>query len=159
MKSGKLALAVAGVLAGFLGVSVAIGQSVVQKQISGNEVWEAAQGPGGPGQFLGIDTVRNGQSMRIQSGSGAATATALGGTLMWISTAPTTWAVTLPALTEAWGGEQVTLTTDTTLTTLVTVTAGTGTTLHATYNSQTLTALTPVVFQFRQTDKVWYRTQ
>jgi hypothetical protein len=65
--------------------------------------------------------------------------------------------VTLPS--PAFDGETVTLTTDTTLTSMVTVTAGSGQTLHATYNSQTLTALTPVIFQFLASSKVWYRTK
>lgn len=132
-------------------------QPVVQNTISGNEVWSAAQGPGGQSQWLGINTVRNGQALTLKSGSGAATSTATGGVLFWAGTAPTTWAVTLPS--PAYAGESVTLVTDTTLTTMVTVTAGSGQTLHATYTSQTLTALTPVVFYFNAATSVWYRTQ
>lgn len=130
---------------------------VVQNTISTNEVFRAAQGPGGPEAWIGIQTIRNGQHLLTTSGSGAATSTAAGGTLMWIGTAPTTWAVTLPS--PAFAGEQVRLTTDTTLTTMVTVTAGGSDSLHATYNSQTLTALTPVVFQYRMADTTWYRIQ
>jgi hypothetical protein len=139
------------------GAAYAQVNSVVQTSLSGQEVWRAAQGPGGPEQYLGIDTVRNGTQFQKTSGSGAATSTATGGTLMWIGTAPTTWAVTLPAT--PFPGQRVVLTTDTTLTSMVTVTAAAGSTLHATYTSQTLTALTPVVFQYQLLTTTWYRTQ
>ncbi len=132
-------------------------QPVVQNTISGNEVWVASQTPGGQGQWIGIDTVRDGERLILQSGAGAATATATGGVLYWVGTAPTTWAITLPS--PAFGGELVTLATDTTLTTMVTVTAGSGDTLHATYNSQTLTALAPVIFIYKASSKIWYRIQ
>jgi hypothetical protein len=35
----------------------AISQTVVQNQVSGNEVWQAAQGPGGPASWISISTV------------------------------------------------------------------------------------------------------
>lgn len=130
---------------------------VVQNTITGKEVWVAAQGPGGPGNFIGIDTVRNGLSTNIATGSGAATSTAVGGVLMWNGTAPTTWAVTLPS--PAFGGEEVILSTDTTLTSMVTVTAGGSNSLHASYTSQTLTALTPVIFFYKASTTTWYRIQ
>jgi hypothetical protein len=140
-------------------VAPAFAQTVIQQHVSGNEVWSAGQGPGGPSNYLNINTVRNGTAFAIQSGTGAATANALGGTLMWISTAPTSWTVTFPNATFAFDGEIITLDTDTTLTTMVTVAAGTGNTLHAAYTSQTLTALTPVVFQYHAANATWYRTR
>ena len=91
-----------------------------------------------------------------QSGSGAATATATIGTLCWVSTAPTTWAVTLPAAPA--NGAIVRLCTDTTLTTMVTVTAGSGDTLSTTFASQTLTANASwPAWQYYSTTKIWYR--
>ena len=56
-----------------LGLSPAFSQSVVQNQVSGNEVWSAAQSPGGPSQWLSIQSVRNSTAMTLVSGSGAAT--------------------------------------------------------------------------------------
>jgi hypothetical protein len=132
-------------------------QPVVQNTITGNEVWPAAQGPGGSSTWLGIDTVRNGESLNLKSGSGAATSTATGGMLFWVGTAPTTWTITLPS--PAYGGEIVALDTDTTLTTLVTVNAGAGQTLHTTYNSQTLTVGVPIVFQYKNSVTTWFRIQ
>jgi hypothetical protein len=64
-------------------------------------------------------------------------------TYMWHTTAPTTWAITLP--NPANDGQLVKLATDTTLTTNVTVTALTtpqNQTLSAAYASQTITANT-----------------
>lgn len=151
----KKLLLVGAVLMGLAAPSIA--QSVIQTQINGNIVFPGSIGPGGPGWLVGADTIRNGTQFTTTTQTGAATSTASGGTLMWISTAPTTWAVTLPL--NPFAGERVTLTTDTTLTSMVTVTANTLDTLHATYNSQTLTALTPVVFQYQLSSRTWFRTQ
>ena len=138
-------------------IAPASAQKVVQQTISGNEVWVAAQGPGGTGRYIGINTVRNGQAFAITSGSGSATSTAAGGVLMWIGTAPTTWTVTTPAV--PFDGEEIQLTTDTTLTSMVTLTAASGQSLHATYSAQTLTALTPVIFYYHAANTTWYRVQ
>lgn len=140
-------------------VALAIPSSaqVVQNNVTGNEVWVAGQGPGGPGNFLNIGGVSNRAAITLVSGSGAATTamTQAQSTLMWTGAAPTTWAVTLPS--PAYDGQIVTLGTDTTLTTMVTVTAGSGHTLSATYNSQTLTAVTSVEFQFVFSSLKWFR--
>lgn len=148
----KIAL---GLLLG-LAVGAAFAQTIVQNQISGNEVWRAAQGPGGPEAFIGVNSVRGSEPITTQSGSGAATATATPGTLCWVGTAPTTWAVTLPAAPV--DGAFVRLCSDTTLTTLVTVTAGSGDTLTTTFNSQTITANASFPqWQYKASTKIWYR--
>ncbi len=134
----------------------AVAQPVISTQVNSNTVVRAAQGPGGSDSWLGVDTISNRARFTSTTGqTGAATSTASGGTLYWIGTAPTTWAVTLPLNPTA--GELVTLVTDTTLTTMVTVAANTGDTLHATYTSQTLTALTPVTFQYQLSSRTWFR--
>lgn len=142
-----------------LGLGLAIAQTtVIQPTFSGDEVVRAAQGPGGPENWLLVATVRNAPQIRVASGSGAATSSALGGTLCWKGTAPTTWAVTLPS--GPANGLTVKLCSDTTLTTMVTVTAGSGDTLTTTYASQTITAnATFPEWQYRQSDKIWYRVQ
>jgi hypothetical protein len=155
MKIRVAALLVIGLAIPGLVLRFAFGQPVTQNAVSGNECWSAAQGPGGPSQWLCIPTVRNGSDLTLVSGSGAFTSTATGGTLYWVGTAPTTWAVTLPS--PAFDGQIVRLDTDTTLTTRVTVTAGSGSTLAAAYSSQTLTALTPVDFQYDAPSTTWYR--
>ncbi len=135
---------------------LAFAQPVVQTQINANTVVKAVQGPGGSEAWMTVDTIRTSSKFTSTTGqTGAATSTASGGTLYWIGTAPTTWAVTLPL--NPTDGELVTLSTDTTLTTMVTVTAGSGDTLHATYTSQTLTALTPVTFQYQLSSRAWFR--
>jgi|SRR5882672_2516289 len=133
-------------------------QTVVQGQITGQETWQVGQGPGGPGAFINIDTVRGSEPMATKSGSGAATSTAVAGTLCWVGTAPTTWAVTLPVAPA--NGTMVKLCSDTTLTTMVTVTAGTGDTLTTTFSSQTITANASFPsWQYFSTTKIWYRVQ
>lgn len=152
----KLTLLAIGFVLGF--AALAFAQSIVQTTISGNEVWVVGQGPGGPGSYIGIDTVRGSEPIATKSGSGSATSTATPGTTCWVGTAPTTWAVTLPAAPA--NGTIVTLCTDTTLTTMVTVTAGTGDTLTTTFSSQTLTANASFpAWQYFASTKIWYRVQ
>lgn len=144
------------VLAVGLLAPLAYAQTVVSTQVNSNTVVRAAQGPGGSDAWLSVDTIGNRTRFLSTTGqTGAATSTASGGTLYWIGTAPTTWAVLMPLNPTA--GEIVTLVTDTTLTSMVTVTANTGDTLHATYTSQTLTALTPVSFQYQLSSRAWFR--
>lgn len=153
-KIGLLAL-----LAGAIGGYAYAQTTVVASTFSGSETFRAAtQGPGSAEAWYQLAYVRNSEQSRTTSGSGAATSTGAGGTLIWTGTAPTTWAVTLPAAPAA--GTIQRITTDTTLTTLVTVTAGSGDTMQATFNSQTLTANTTVAaWIYHQTNKVWYRIQ
>lgn len=151
---GAAALALAA-LGGF-----AIAQTtIIAQTFSGDEVIRASySGPGSAEAWYSLSYIRNSTQIRTVSGSGAATLTASGGTTCWKSTAPTTWAVTLPAAPPA--GTVVTLCSDTTLTTNVTVTAGSGDTLTTTYNSQTITANASFpAWQYHQSDKVWYRVQ
>ncbi len=140
-------------LAGYL-----VAQPIAQNQFSGNECWNAGQGPGGPSTgFLCSAQVRNGTDLAVFSGAGAVVTQALftNSTMMWTGTAPTTWAITLPS--PSFDGQIVTVGTDTTLTTMVTVTAGAGQTLAAAFAAQTITAGTSVEFQFDQTLLKWFR--
>jgi hypothetical protein len=136
----------------------AIAQTVAQINVTGNECWNAGQGPGGPSNFLCLNLVRNGTALSLVSGSGTATTvmTTAQSSLFWVGTAPTTWAITLP--TPAFDGEIASIGSDTTLTTLVTVTPASGQTMDGTYNSQTLTAPGgSAEFQFSFGTLKWYR--
>lgn len=142
--------------------TLAFAQSVGQNAVSGNECWNAGQGPGGPSTgFLCINQVRNGTGIAIITGSGSATTTATqaNSTLMWHSTAPTTWTITLP--NPAFDGQVIQVATDTTLTTMVTVqttnTPQNQATLSPTYSSQTLSANTSVEWQFNLATLNWYK--
>ncbi len=138
-------------------ITWAFTQPIIQNTLSGNEVWRAAQGPGGPENYININTVRNGLQLTTISDSGAVTSTAIGGMLFWVGAAPTTWTVTMPS--PAYNGEEVDITTDTTLTMIVTVNAGSNQSLHAAYTLQTLTALTPVQFFYNSSNTTWYRAK
>jgi hypothetical protein len=138
-----------------------VAQPVAQNQVSGNECWNAGQGPGGPSAFLCINLVRNGTALTLITGSGAATtlATQANSTLMWNAAAPTTWTVTLP--NPAFDGEILQLGTINTLTTMVTVqttnTPQAQVTLSPTYSAQTLTANQSVEWQFNAASLTWFR--
>lgn len=152
-----------GVAIATLGVAVgtwfgAMSQTLQQTNVSGQECWNAGQGPGGPSTgFLCTNVIRNGAALATFSGSGSFTTvmTPLQSTLFWVGTAPTTWTITLP--TPAFDGEIVTVGTDTTLTSLVTVSPATGQTMDGTYNSQTISANASVEFQFSFATTKWYR--
>lgn len=138
----------------------AFAQPVTQNNVSGNECWSAGQGPGGPSSFLCINLVRNGTALSLFSGSGAVatTATQANSTMLWTGTAPTTWTITLP--NPAFDGEIVQVTTDTTLTTLVTVQAASSPqtqTMSATFSSQTVNAGASVEWQFNFANLKWFR--
>ncbi len=139
------------------GSAVIWAQTVIQNQISGNECWTAAQGPGGQGQWICLGLVRNGRDMNVLSGSGAQTLlmTQNSSTVFWTGTAPTTLTVTTPVT--AFDGQILIIATDTTLTTMVTLTANTGQTLNASYTSQTLSANTSVEWQFDLGTAKWFK--
>ena len=150
----KLLLPTTIIMLGLMALAYA---QIVNPTISGNEVVHVAQGPGGAGGLVSLNTIRNGESFAFTSGSGAAATTASGGVLMWIGTAPTTWTVTTPAV--PFDGERITLSTDTTLTTMVTLSPAGAQILHAPYAAQTLTALTPVSWRYNAISATWYRIQ
>lgn len=136
----------------------AFAQQLVGPGVSGNECWNAGQGPGGPASgYMCAFLLRNGSSLSVVSGSGAFTTlvTPLQSVLYWVGAAPTSWTITTP--TNPFDGEIIQLATDTTLTTMVTLTANTGQTLDQTYTSQTLSAVSSVEFEFSLATAKWYR--
>jgi hypothetical protein len=145
-----------GALALLLGTAVA--QQIAQNSVSGNECWNAGQGPGGPSSgFLCINQVRNGSALLVVpsvSGNPITTLTQSNSTVYWVGTAPTTWTVNAPV--PAFDGEIVTIATDTTLTSMVTFVAGTGQSLNTTYANQTISAKTSVEFQYSAGTTKWY---
>lgn len=114
-------------------------------------------GPGGTSEYATVSMLRNTNAITVVTGSGSATTamTTNQSLLMWHSTAPTTWTITLPA--SPFDGQVAQIGTDTTLTSLVTVQAASGQSLSATYNSQTLTAKTSVEFQYAASTTTWYQ--
>lgn len=130
-------------------------QPVTNVAPSGNECWNAGQGPGGPSQWICLNQTRNGTAAQTTSGTGAATFTVTNemGTVIWTGAAPTTWAVTLPCVPR--NGAVVTLSTTTTLTTMVTITAATGCTMETAVSGITMTDNIAIEFQLIGT--AWYR--
>lgn len=157
MPMRKILTALAGVAFAAALALFAWAQPIQFNNLSGNECWAAGQGPGGPAAYLCTNIVRNGSAFSTFSGSGAVVTTAspTNSTLFWVGTAPTTWTITLP--TPAFDGEIVTVGTDTTLTTLVTVNPASGQTMDGTFNAQTITAPASVEFQFSFPTLKWYR--
>ena len=144
-------------VAALLGLAAPVNAQVVAPfSLSGNECWNAGQGPGGPSTGFVCSFLLN-EGIITTSGSGSATfqATIYTNTIVWTGTAPTTWTVTTPVT--PYNGQLLTLATDTTLTTLVTLTPNTGQTLSATFSAQTITAGTSAQWQYNAANTRWYR--
>ena len=147
-----------GAVAGVAFAASASAQQVVPNTLSGNECWNAGQGPGGTSiGFMCAYLIRNGAAQTIITGTGAVTTltTPQQSTLMWHGAAPTTWTITTPAT--PFDGQILTIGTDTTLTTIVTLTANTNQTLSSAFTAQTLTATSSAEYQYNLASTVWYR--
>jgi hypothetical protein len=126
--------------------------------LTGNEVVQfAIGGPGGSIVVVPVSQLRNATGQKLFSGAGAQTYTALttDSLLYWVGTAPTTWTITTPVT--PWDGQMIQIGTDTTLTTLVTLTANTGQSLDTTFTSQTVNAKTSVEFIYNLSQTKWYQ--
>src|SRR5229473_4367960 len=133
-------------------------QQLSSPNLTGNEVLVGAVGgPGGPSLFIPVGELRNATGMKTFSGSGAQTYQMLpsDSTLFWIGAAPTTWTITTPVA--PYDGQILQLATDTTLTTIVTLTAATGQSLQAAFSSQTVTAGTSLEWQYTIATTKWQR--
>ncbi len=133
-------------------------QQLSSPNLTGNEVLVGAVGgPGGPSIFIPVGELRNATGLKTFSGSGAQAYQMLpsDSTLFWIGAAPANWTVTTP--TAPYDGQILQLATDTTLTSLVTLTPATGQTLQATFNSQTLTAGVSLEWMYVLATTKWQR--
>lgn len=84
-----------------LAAGVAVAQSVVQDNLSGNETWQAGQGPGGPGGFITSNMTRNSTQKVLNAvsgtfGTGALAALNFGGLVLFTTQPLTTTVLTLP---------------------------------------------------------------
>lgn len=138
--------------------STVFAQSIGTNPLTGNECWNAGQGPGGPAVgYVCANVMRDGAALRVFSGSGAQTytATTQDSTLYWTSTAPTTWTITTPPSPS--NGQILTIGTDTLLTSLVTLTANTGQTINTAFSSGTINAASSIAYQYSTSTTKWYR--
>ena len=134
------------------------GPMITSNTIAGtNTINTSIAGPGGQIQPTTVAQLRNATSLKIfasVTGNPVYTATTNDSTLYWVGTAPTTWTITTPA--KPFDGEVLTIATDTTLTSMVTLTANTGQSLNSAYSNVTLTAKTSVEFQYSVATTKWY---
>lgn len=159
------------VVAFFLGLiaATAIAQSVVQDDLTGNETWQAGQGPGGPGSFITSGMVRGSRNggLVVIGGSftiGATDSTSNmndGGTIL-LAAQPAAATITLPP-NPVVNGSVVSICNTTAApfaTNVVTLAPNTGQTLSGgNITLTTLAALTCVKVQFNRGNTTWYRVQ
>lgn len=140
-------------------------QTVIQSQVSGNEVWSAAQGPGGSSAFLNINTVsgRNQPLVGTISGNLTIAASIADGGDFLVTAQPSAATITMPPLpipngaiigicntsASAWATNAVTVAGNTNQTSPV----------GATATITTLAAGTCARYQWVQSTAAWYRVQ
>lgn len=154
-----------GALALGLITPVAFAQTVIQNQVSGNEVWPAAQSPGGSSEWLNINTVSGRTANVVGTISGSAVIPTLlsdGGN--WLITAqPSAATITLPASPVPRGAIVgiCNTTASAWATNVVTVAGNTGQTspVGATATITTLAAGSCARYQFNLSNMAWYRVQ
>lgn len=148
-------------------------QPVVANQVSGNECWNAGQGPGGTTTgFLCLNTVRGGTSVSVLSsvagsftvGAAASTAAAADGGNIIITAQPSAATITMPPNPVADGSDIGICngTNSAFATNVVTVAANSGQTMVPTGANITLTTLaaqTCFRYQWSQSTLSWYRVQ
>lgn len=154
-------LAVAG------GIALAQVGVLVQNQLSGNEVIRAAQGPGGPEQFISLITVRGGTNSSVLTsvaGSFTISGSPADGGNVIITAQPSAATITLPpnpvpdgSIVGICNGTNSAFATN-----VVTVAANSGQTLVPTGAAITLTTLaaaTCVKYQWVLANTSWYKVQ
>jgi hypothetical protein len=169
MAMTKLRALLAGVVIATLAVTALVAQSVVQDNLSGNETWQAGQGPGGPGSFITSAMVRGGTNGGLVTitgsftiGGTAATAPMAEGATLLLAAQPAAATITLPP-NPVTNGAQIAVCNTTAApfaTNVVNLVANTGQTLSG--GSVALTALaslTCVRLQFNRPNTTWYRVQ
>jgi len=146
----------------------AIAQSITLDNVTGNECWNVGQGPGGPGGFLCLNTVRNSMAevTSIPSGSttlGVSTYANLadGGNLLITSQPVATVTLTAPANPVADGAiiGICNVTGSAFATTNIALVANTGQTLNTAFSVNNLGATTCAAYQFKRSTTTWYRIQ
>lgn len=137
----------------------------VQNDLTGNETWNAGQGPGGPGAQITSGMVRGGTNVFLFNVTGnitigIATGTSVlneGGNLL-VSPAPATANITMPP-NPVTNGAIIGICNGTAsaFVNTLTVVANTGQSLIGTAALPTLAASTCIYWQFRRTNTTWYR--
>ncbi len=162
----KLLLALA-LIGGF--IAPASAQSVGYTDLSGNECWNAGQGPGGPSQFLCSDVLRNSRQIVATTIAASATfgTTAALSQLRWggnlvITAQPLAATLTLPPNPVPDGAIAGVCnpTAGAFATNVVTLAANTNQTLTGgAVTLTTLAATTCVYVQFNRSNTTWFRIQ
>lgn len=145
----------------------AVAQSISYDNVTGNECWNAGEGPGGPSAFLCLNTVRNGMAQVTAIPSGAQTLgtgtyanLAKGGNLLITSQPVATVTLTAPPNPVPDGAiiGVCNATGSAFATTNIAIVANTGQTFNSTASLNNLGA-TCINYQFKRSTTTWYRIQ
>jgi hypothetical protein len=159
---------IAGATVVALATGGAYAQSVVQDNLSGNETWQAGQGPGGPGAFITSNQLRNGAAKVVAAATGAVTlgsgayAALRSGGLVVITTQPlATTTLTLPP-NPVPDGARIGFCNGTDAnfaTTAISFTTSTGQTLAQSVSATSLGKGLCIQVMFNRATTTWYRIQ
>jgi hypothetical protein len=159
-----------------IGAAVAVGliaplayaQSVIYTDLSGNECWNAGQGPGGPSQFLCSDVLRNSRqavagALNASStyGSGTLASLRYGGNVLFTVQPTVAVTLTLPPNPVPDGAIVgfCNVTGSNFATTAIAWTTSTGQTLNTSVSVTTLGANACKYAQFNRANTTWYVIQ
>lgn len=147
----------------------AIGQTVIQSDLSGNEAWNAGQGPGGPSTgFLSTNLIRNSMAKvvtqpggTVTMGAGTLAALRYGGNILVPTQPVLTTTIVAPPNPVQDGAIISTCNVSGAAfaTTNIAMTANTGQVFNTAASTPTLAALTCIYYQFNRANLVWYRIQ
>lgn len=152
-----------------VGLGLLVAQPVTQNQVTGNECWNAGQGPGGPSAFLCLNVARGGTANAVLAsvagsftiGGTAATAASADGGNVLITAQPAAATITMPANPVPDGAivGVCNVTGAAWATNVVTLAANSGQTLAQAATLTTLAAGTCAREQWNQANATWYRVQ
>lgn len=162
-------LALIGALAGLFLASAVWAQSVIQDNLSGNEAWNAGQGPGGPTTgFITSNLVRNSKAAVVTTLTTSITygTTPLGtlseGGLVLVTSQPLVVTTLTAMANPVTNGAEIgvcNVTGSAFATTAINIAANSGQTLNTTFAVNNLGATTCARYLFNRSETKWYRIQ
>lgn len=146
----------------------ALAQPIVQNQLTGNECWNAGQGPGGPSSFLCLFTFRGGTNQIVLTiagsftiGSTAAQAQMVAGGNLLVTAQPSAATITAPPNPVPDGAVigYCNVSSGNFATNVVTLVANSSQTMNTAVTLTTQTAGSCARVQWNQAAATWYRIQ
>ena len=159
---------IAGALFGAFATGAVLAQAVIHQNLTGNECWNAGEGPGGPGSYLCADVLRNSMQKvvtlpggTLTFGSGTLAALRYGGNVL-MPTQPVLVTTLVAPPNPVQDGAIIGMCNasgSNFATTNIAMVANTGQAFNTAATTTTLAAVTCILYQFNRANLAWYRLQ